>query len=275
MAQYYQKINTLYKRDCKNNIIIGDYSLPEFEYLKNCSWDVSEKVDGTNMSYEILFDELGNVLHTTIHGKTENANIPTTLNDVMQNKLSNILESGILAETFKQTKIDSNGNETYSWPHKVTLFGEGYGGKIQSGGRYSATPRFILFDVAVENNGSEEMYLLKNSVKDIANKLGFATVFDYGSMTITEAENIIKDIARAVYQKNGNITMKDISEDIWENAAYPECMFSKCADDPNLVIEGFVLKSPLGLKTRQGKPLVVKIKVKDYLEMLRKGIDID
>ena len=43
------------------------------------------------------------------------------------------------------------------------------------------------------------------------------------------------------------------------------------SEDPTLVIEGFVLKSPCGLKTRQGKPLVTKIKVKDYLDKWRKS----
>jgi hypothetical protein len=270
MAQYYQKINTLYKRDSKNNIIIGDYSLPEFEYLKDCLWDVSEKVDGTNMSYEIFFYGDGEIAAINIHGKTENANIPKDLLAVMEGLVNN----DRFTDAFKRLSKDENGNEVYTWPKKVTIFGEGYGAKIQGGGRYSKTPKFIVFDIAIENNTGEEVYLLKNSVKDVAHKLGFTTVFDYPMMTITEAENIIKDIAKAVYRKNGNITMKDISEDDWDNAAYPGCMFSKCADDPNLVIEGFVLKSPLGLKTRQGKPIVVKIKVKDYLEMLKKGVDI-
>ena len=33
--QTYTKINTLYKRDEKGNIVIGDFSRPEFEYLFN------------------------------------------------------------------------------------------------------------------------------------------------------------------------------------------------------------------------------------------------
>ena len=41
-------------------------------------------------------------------------------------------------------------------------------------------------------------------------------------------------------------------------------------EDKNLVIEGFVLKSPLGLMTRLGKPIVVKVKVKDYIDILKK-----
>ena len=49
----YTKINTLYKRYISGNkkgcIIIGDYSTPEFEYLKDARWLCFEKIDGTNI----------------------------------------------------------------------------------------------------------------------------------------------------------------------------------------------------------------------------------
>lgn len=47
----YQKINTLYKRDMKGNkqIIIGDFSDANVEYLKDLKWEATEKIDGTNI----------------------------------------------------------------------------------------------------------------------------------------------------------------------------------------------------------------------------------
>jgi hypothetical protein len=43
----YPKINTVYKRDEKTHkVLIGNYSLPEFEYLKDAQWRFQEKVDG-------------------------------------------------------------------------------------------------------------------------------------------------------------------------------------------------------------------------------------
>lgn len=40
----YQKINAIYKREQKTNkLLIGDWSLPEFEYLKDCKWRAEEK----------------------------------------------------------------------------------------------------------------------------------------------------------------------------------------------------------------------------------------
>ena len=71
MSQFYQKINTLWKRDAKNCIVIGDFSLPEFEYLRDVEWLTEEKIDGTNMSYDIYFSEAGEVIKYDIHGKTE------------------------------------------------------------------------------------------------------------------------------------------------------------------------------------------------------------
>ena len=49
----YPKINSLYKRDPEkgNNIILGDFSLPEFFYLKDLLWECTEKIDGTNTAY--------------------------------------------------------------------------------------------------------------------------------------------------------------------------------------------------------------------------------
>ena len=75
--QTYTKINTLYKRDEKGNVVIGDFSLPEFKYLYNNKWLAFEKVDGTNMSF--YWDGHG----MQIHGKSENASIPSMLMDTM------------------------------------------------------------------------------------------------------------------------------------------------------------------------------------------------
>lgn len=273
MAQYYQKINTLYKRDSnnKNAIIEGDYSIPEFEYLKNCMFNVEEKIDGTSMSYHIYFNTDGTIADWEIHGKTENAKIPTGLMDEM-NRLFNSFASK-MSDTFVRKSVDANsGVETATWPYKVVIYGEGYGGKIQSGGRYSKTEKFVVFDIAIQSSiDGSEVYLLRNNVEDICKKLNLDISHCYGQMTISEAEDIIKTIAKWVYQKNGNIRRTDIPDMLWEDEVFPNCMFSNHAEDKNLVIEGFVLKSPLGLMTRLGKPIVVKVKVKDYIDILKKN----
>ncbi|MBU1082564.1 MAG: hypothetical protein KKB59_18905, partial [Spirochaetes bacterium] len=48
--QKYHKIQTVFKRDPETKfktLLIGDFALPEFEYLKNNLWVYTEKVDGT------------------------------------------------------------------------------------------------------------------------------------------------------------------------------------------------------------------------------------
>ena len=50
----YQKINTIFMRDV-NNIIMpyNDFVSSELEWLRNCKFDATEKIDGTNMRIEV------------------------------------------------------------------------------------------------------------------------------------------------------------------------------------------------------------------------------
>ena len=106
MAQYYTKINTLYKRytdgKLKNCIILGDHSEKEVETLRNIPWACFEKIDGTNMSYhliptsikETIVDEVTNTTYHIfdynfeIHGKTENAALHKHLLTKMESLLN-------------------------------------------------------------------------------------------------------------------------------------------------------------------------------------------
>lgn len=45
----YPKINTLFKRDENNIIIPSEYTLSEFEYLKYCPFECTEKIDGNRI----------------------------------------------------------------------------------------------------------------------------------------------------------------------------------------------------------------------------------
>ena len=170
--QTYTKINTLYKRDEKGNIVIGDFSLPEFKYLYNNKWLAFEKVDGTNMSFYWDGHEM------QIHGKSENASIPSILMDTMKT----ILTEEKLAEVFP-IKYDENGNEV---PFMVRIYGEGYGAKIQKcGGLYTRSGNdFRVFDIKI--NG---FWLDWDNVVDITNKLGLKTVEPFGEMTLEEADD--------------------------------------------------------------------------------------
>jgi len=66
----YHKIQTIFKRNPETNfktLLEGEYSLPEFESLKNNEWVWTEKVDGTNI--RIMWDRE----KVVFGGKTNNA----------------------------------------------------------------------------------------------------------------------------------------------------------------------------------------------------------
>ena len=172
----YTKINTIFKRDTKGNIMIGDFSRPEFEYLYNVKWLATEKIDGTCMSY--YWD--GHNMQ--IHGKSENALISSRLLTVMEG----LLNEDKLREVFP-IKYDENGNEV---PFMVRIYGEGYGVGIQKcGGSYiQKNNHFRVFDIKIN-----DFWLEWDNVLDIANKLGLDVVESYGEMTLAEAEEFVKN----------------------------------------------------------------------------------
>ena len=170
----YTKINTLYKRDEKGKIMLGDFSRPEFEYLHNVPWIAYEKIDGTNMSYYWN----GHILE--IHGKTENASIPPHL----YKKMEELVTVEMMQKVFP-LKYDENGNEI---PMLVIIYGEGYGAKIQKGGgRYiSNDVNFRVFDVNIDG-----WWLEIENVQDVCDKLHLEMAVPYGELTIEEAEKMV------------------------------------------------------------------------------------
>lgn len=173
----YQKINTIYKRDQKTNkLLIGDWSLPEFEYLKDCKWRAEEKIDGTNI--QIRF----NGQSVEIGGRTVNTNIPTFL----LNKLQEIFTAAKLQSCFPP-ESEEKSKLFYT---NVILYGEGYGAKIQKGGgRYIKNDtNFILFDVRIDR-----WWLKRDAVEQIASALGIKVVPVIGYMNIPEAEEYVRN----------------------------------------------------------------------------------
>lgn len=168
----YHKIQTLFKRDlqaAKKSMIEGDWTTPELKYLADNEWEFTEKVDGTNtrIHWEPFMERV------TFGGRTDNAQIPV--------KLLNYLQEAFHLSVF----IDSE------MPH-LTLFGEGYGPGIQSGGLYRVDQSFVLFDVVVHSD-DQDWWLQRLSVEDIADKLGIDSVPVIGSGTLFDAINKVKD----------------------------------------------------------------------------------
>jgi hypothetical protein len=211
----YQKINTIYKRDmasASKRMIVGEWSQPEFEYLKDNRWEWTEKIDGTNIRVhwdgaQVLFG-----------GRTDKADIPEHLLQMLQGKFT----PELMQEVFKP---QDEGEVS------VTLFGEGYGVKIQKGGNYMRKQvGFILFDIRIGN-----WWLKRMDCEALAQQLDIPVVPVVGYGTLQEAVDFVK---------------KGFKSTIAENKDYDA--------------EGLVLKPAVDLLARNGQRIVAKIKHCDF-----------
>jgi len=201
----YHKIQSIFKRDEKTHKFIeGKYSLPEFEYLKDNKWVMTEKIDGTNI--RVMWD--GEQLR--YGGRTDNAQMPT----------------------FLLTKLQDLFGE-FDWatqfPDGVTLYGEGYGARIQKGGGNYIPDGvdFILFDVKVG-----DWWLKCEDVEAIAQTLGIQVVPIIATGTIDYAISLIKTGVQSTFG--------------------------------GFLAEGLVLKPEIELFSRNGHRVITKIKHKDF-----------
>ena len=174
----YHKIQSIFKRNPETKKFIeGQWSLPEFEYLQNNRWILTEKVDGTNIRIGWTGEEI------KFGGRTENAQIPVFLYD----KLRQIFKGkeATFIEIFGDWNTPPVGEMS-----EVVLFGEGYGAKIQKGGgNYNPTGvDFVLFDVCV---GS--WWLKREAVENVAEKLELRVVPIVGIATLPQAVGIVKN----------------------------------------------------------------------------------
>ena len=211
MSQEYHKIQTVFKRDMQNKgrIIEGSYSLPEFDYLKDNKWVWTEKVDGTNIRIDWVRGE-----GRKFDGKTDNAQIPAFLYKRLE-------------ELFPPEKLDAAiKTEDADF---LTLYGEGFGAKIQKGGgnyKHDGVD-FVLFDVLVG-----DWWLKRPDVVKVALALKIRVVPIIGTGTLGEAVEMVR----------GGI------KSIW--------------GDFNA--EGLVMKPSVELQTRAGHRIITKIKHKDF-----------
>ena len=227
MNRDYQKIDTLFKRDEKNIIIPSEFTYSEFEYLKDLEWECTEKIDGQNIHIDLEYCDSTPKL--SYFGKTEAANIPSDL----VKKLKERLPLDRILECFK----DSIENTLEIPP--ISIYGEGYGRGIRKGGNYlSKDVDFILFDIKIG-----DWWLKRDSLEDIAKKLGINIVPLVGYMTIQEAIDLV--------QKG---------------------FYSTISEKKDFLAEGLVLKPLHGLKFRNDKRIITKIKTCDFI-MYKRSIE--
>ena len=157
----YHKIQSVYLRDPETKyqtFLEGQYSMPEFEYLKDNEWEFTEKVDGTSIRV------IWNGASLSFKGKSDNAQIPQFLFKALEDMF--IPFSLEIAEMFNETP--------------VCFYGEGYGPKIQKGGgNYRKDNSFVLFDIMCEG-----MWFTRQKCEDIAESLGIdiVPILGYGNL---------------------------------------------------------------------------------------------
>lgn len=207
----YHKIETLFERDTDGSkkLIPGLWRNETVKFLAENEWVFTEKIDGTNI--RVHWD--GHKV--TFGGRTERAQIPV--------KLVAFLNETFGGETNAQLFEQKFGDM------EVTLYGEGYGPGIQSGGAYRSDVSFILFDVLVGN-----LWLRRESVEAIAAAFGIDAVPVLGKGTLAEAVDIVKKAPKSTI---GTAPM-----------------------------EGIVARPAVEVLDRCGKRVIVKIKVRDFKE---------
>ena len=207
----YTKIETVFERDMEGTkkLIEGKYRNETVAYLKDNEWICTEKIDGTNIG--VIWD--GHKV--SYQGRTERAQVPTHL----MNRLIELFGGSINEELFEQKFGEM----------QVILFGEGYGAKIQNGGKYRSDVSFILFDVYLPE---QNLWLKRDAIEDIAKAFGIEAVPIVLKGTLQQAVDYVKSKPKST-----------IGE----------------AD-----MEGLVCRPAIDLLDRLGKRVIVKVKVADF-----------
>lgn len=175
----YHKIETIFERDEKTKKLIeGKYRNATVEYLRNCDWLFTEKVDGTNI--RVHWD--GH--RVEFAGRTDKAQIPQPL----LNRLEELFGGYENEQIFEQRFGEKD----------VILFGEGYGGKIQNGLEYKEDTDFILFDVVIN-----DYYQPRIAVEEIGKYFQIDCVPIVLTGTLQDGIDYVKSHKLSLIAKNG------------------------------------------------------------------------
>lgn len=223
----YPKTYNIWKRDDETKKLIPNvFEKEEFGSIKN--WHFTEKIDGTNVRI------INNGADMAYLGRESSSGLPKAL----KKYLINLFEDSITPFGSKKEKLKK------MFPSGlVVLYGEGYGGKIRNGGRYSKTPKFILFQIEYRaydpvKNKLTSWWLSRENVEDISIKLKIDVVPLLTLHTIEEAITMVKKGFKSLI-----------------------------AEDRNLMAEGIVASSNPIMHFRDGDPIRFKIKHKDMMRL--------
>lgn len=209
MRRYYHKIETILNRDEQTKKLIpNSYRNKTVEFLKGDEWEFTEKVDGTNI---IVYWDGHKV---EFGGRTERAIIPNHLLE----RLDELFGGEINEEMFEQ-KFGEN---------EVTLYGEGFGDKIQTNGYISGVD-FILFDVFAGNN--------------------------------FQPREVVEDIARYFNIRIVPIVLRGTLNDA---ISYVKTNPDSAVSETGVKMEGVVGRPAIELNDRAHNRVIVKVKYSDF-----------
>lgn len=165
----YHKIEGLFKRDEQTKQLLeGTYRNETIEFLKDLTWQFTEKIDGTNIRI------IWNGHKVEFRGRTDRAQITSAL----LNRLIELFGGEVNEQIFEQNFGDK----------QVMLVGEGYGAKIQGvGGLYRPDQDFILFDVMIGEN-----YQSRETVNEVAKMFNLDVVPIVLEGTIQQGIDFVK-----------------------------------------------------------------------------------
>ena len=152
------------------------YSHPEFKMLQDIQWEMTEKIDGTNIRVirDYYEDYPGSEImrhKLKFLARTDKGQVPAFMLD----RLVELFTLDAFAMAFDD---DS----------PVCLYGEGFGARIgKGGGKYKSDGvDFALFDVKVG-----DLWLRREDVADIAENMGLQLVPTFGNAPLVIAEKIV------------------------------------------------------------------------------------
>lgn len=159
----YPKIHNVFSVDMNiKKRVWGRLSSPYFDYLKDCDWIGTEKIDGMNI--RVMYDGE----KVIFGGRTDKAIIPGKL----QLRLNELFPLEFFVNSVP-----------------MILFGEGYGAGIQAGGCYLPDVQdFILFDIKMINR-----WMTHDEVVQFAESKGLTMVPEVFNGKLVNAIDLVKE----------------------------------------------------------------------------------
>lgn len=246
--EVYPKIHAPFKRFTtgpeKGKLITGEWAQPEFAYLADNEWEYSEKVDGTNI--RIYLQRVDDCLMVTYRGRTDNADIPLPLMEHLEEVFPT---EWLWRRDVSRPAFFERRDVVHQWMvdndlTEVTLYGEGYGPKIQNGGKYRPDASFVLFDVKIGN-----WWLSRDNVNDVADKLGIESVPVLGTGSLWQIFTLVR-------------TGK--TRDLAGNTIDPSLNGRLKSQWGDFEAEGVVCRPVVPLFNNKGERITTKVKAVDF-----------